>query len=418
MGLGHAHARRRQARLRSLPPRLAARLLPRRHRAEGGRRRRRRGPARRLPVARPEGRTARAGRTPGSTARRVWTSQQLDEIVAAGRARVVAGPHGATDWDDVRAAADYIVANGPAHRPGALGEPGRLVAEHDRDRDRGAVCAADDRARERRPPARAASYEATADEWQAKVECWTATTNGPYSPRPYYLRVTKDGNPDDGTMYTLGDNFPRQVDQREIVDNSFLGPRAVRRQAPRRPDDRSTRSRSATRRARAVTDTPNGQFWHRFTFDGYGETGRRRRLGPVLRQPARADARARVAAARRRARRVRADRRPATRARSCGRSPSTANDGLMLPEQVWDGRPPTPATSQRRGHALGDAAGLDARAVHPARVVDPGRRADRAPAHRRLPLHRPGLLSGRRSSRLSRSARRTRHRRGAAGSLN
>ena len=24
-------------------------------------------------------------------------------------------------------------------------------------------------------------------------------------------------------MYTLGDNFPRQVDQREIVDNSFLG---------------------------------------------------------------------------------------------------------------------------------------------------------------------------------------------------
>ena len=55
------------------------------------------------------------------------------------------------------------------------------------------------------------------------MESWTATTNGPYSPRPYYLRVTKDGNPDNGFKYTLGDNFPRQVDQREIVDNSFLG---------------------------------------------------------------------------------------------------------------------------------------------------------------------------------------------------
>ena len=39
----------------------------------------------------------------------------------------------------------------------------------------------------------------------------------------------------------LGDNFPRQVDQREIVDNSFLGPRAVRRQAPRRHRRSSTR---------------------------------------------------------------------------------------------------------------------------------------------------------------------------------
>ena len=35
-----------------------------------------------------------------------------------------------------------------------------------------------------------------------------ATTNGPYSPRPYYLRVTKDGMPDDPTTYNLGDTSP------------------------------------------------------------------------------------------------------------------------------------------------------------------------------------------------------------------
>ena len=55
------------------------------------------------------------------------------------------------------------------------------------------------------------------------MESWTATTNGPYSPKPYYVRVTKDGDPDDGSTYNLGDNFDRPVDEREIVDNSFLG---------------------------------------------------------------------------------------------------------------------------------------------------------------------------------------------------
>ena len=32
-------------------------------------------------------------------------------------------------------------------------------------------------------------YLAKADEWQKNVESWTATTNGPYSDKPYYLRL-------------------------------------------------------------------------------------------------------------------------------------------------------------------------------------------------------------------------------------
>ena len=80
-------------------------------------------------------------------------------------------------------------------------------------------------------------------------------TDGPYSPQPYYLRVTKDGNPNDGTTYGLGDNFPRPVDQREIVDNSFLGLvlSASRSGTTRRS---STRSRSAT--TQLAVDTPSG----------------------------------------------------------------------------------------------------------------------------------------------------------------
>ena len=37
-----------------------------------------------------------------------------------------------------------------------------------------------------------------------------------------------------------------------------------------RPDDPQLAAVGDTRRCRAV-DTPSGAFWHRFTFDGYGE---------------------------------------------------------------------------------------------------------------------------------------------------
>jgi glucoamylase len=140
----------------------------------------------------------------------------------------------------------------------------------------GLVCAADV-ARRNGNAAKAAAYEARADKWQRKVEGWTATTNGPYSPKPYYLRITKDGNPNDGTTYGLGDNFPRPVDEREIVDNSFLGlvlfgvkrwndPTVLNslvvgdQASGNRPDEESLR-----------VETKNGQVWRRFTYDGYGE---------------------------------------------------------------------------------------------------------------------------------------------------
>ena len=136
----------------------------------------------------------------------------------------------------------------------------------------GLICAADI-ARRNGDEAKAQTYEKTADAWQKSVEGWTATTNGPYSPKPYYLRVTKDGNPNDGSTYTLGDNHnPPTVDEREIVDNSFLG---LTLWGVKRWDD------STIRNSLQVGDdagpfplavkTPSGTFWHRFTFDGYGE---------------------------------------------------------------------------------------------------------------------------------------------------
>ena len=94
--------------------------------------------------------------------------------------------------------------------------PGTIAAEI-----AGLVCAADI-ARKNGDAASAARYEQTADDWQQRVEAWTATTNGPYSPRPYYLRLTKDGNPNAGTTYSIGDSGPAEVDQRKVVDPSYL----------------------------------------------------------------------------------------------------------------------------------------------------------------------------------------------------
>src|SRR5690349_2798850 len=68
----------------------------------------------------------------------------------------------------------------------------------------------------------AARYESTADVWQARVKDWTVTTTGPYSAGPYFLRLTKDGNPNAGTTYNIGDSGPSNVDQRRVVDPSFL----------------------------------------------------------------------------------------------------------------------------------------------------------------------------------------------------
>jgi glucoamylase len=75
------------------------------------------------------------------------------------------------------------------------------------------VCAAHI-ARANGDSASADRYLSTADQWQARVKEWTVTTTGPYSPDPYFLRLTKDGNPNAGTAYTIGDSGPSNVDQR------------------------------------------------------------------------------------------------------------------------------------------------------------------------------------------------------------
>ena len=382
--------RRCEQPVRRLPPGLVARPLPDRHRA--ARRRRPAGaePRARLPVRRASrSPTARSRRTRASTATPYWTSLQLDEVALP---IVLAWQLGRTDAATWRArasrAADFIVANGP-QTPQERWEnqdgysPATIAAEI-----AGLVCAADIAAPQRRRRAAPTRYLRDRRRLAARsVEGWTVDhATARYSPEPYYLRLTKDGQPERRHDATRSATAARRRRPARGRRPELPRARAARRQAApttRRP---STRCRSST--ASSACDTPNGQFWHRYNFDGYGET---RDGGPWdIGFPARRTTVGRaVAAVRRRARRVRARRRRSARRRAPrGRWPRRPTTGWLLPEQVWDDQPPAGRPGSAPGEGTLSATPLawtHAQFVRLA-LVDRRRPPGRAPARRRLPL--------------------------------
>ena len=312
-----------------------------------------------------------------------WTTEQLDQTSLPIVLAWWLGRMGPSDWDNVERAADYLVANGPRsdqerweNQDGY--SPNTIATEI-----AGLICAADI-ARKNGAPGKADDYEALADSWQQSVEGWTATTNGPYSPKPYYVRVTKDGNPDDGSTYNLGDNFNRPVDEREIVDNSFLGLVLF---GVKKWNDQTILNSLDVGDGNETTpyplkvDTPSGPVWHRFTYDGYGEQADGRDWDLFFDNPARQ-----------------------TRGRLwplltgergeyeliSGRSANpflrtianTANDGLMLPEQVWDDQPPPGERSGKGTRSATPLAWTHGQFVRLAWSIDAGR-----------PIERPSIVA-------------------------
>ena len=307
----------------------------------------------------------------------VWSELQLDEVALPIVLAHLVGRDDATTYAGVKKAAnflaDFVDEDSGLAAPYSPQErwenqsgysPNSIAAQIS-----GLVCAAD-LARRNGDDASAERWLALADEWQAKVQDWTVTTTGPLSDRPYFLRLTKDGNPDAGTTYGIGDGGPSSVDQRRVVDQSFLD---LVRYGITAPDDPAVRNSLRVVDEELKVSTPNGPFWHRFSFDGYGETrdggqwtitepdtGTTLGRGWPLLTGERGEYA--VTAGGNGLRYLR------TMARSAGPSD-------LVAEQVWDGRPPTGrrVLPRRRGHPVRDAAGLVARRSRPARVDDPAR---------------------------------------------
>jgi glucoamylase len=274
-----------------------------------------------------------------------WKKLQLDEVALP---IVLAWQLGRTDdatWTRVRRAAEAILRKGPRSEQERWENqsgwsPATIAAQV-----AGLVCAAD-LARRRGDAESAARYEATADAWARDVQGWTATTNGPYAPRPYYLRITKDRSPDQGTTYKIGDSGPSKADQRRVVDPSFL---ELVRLGVKAPDDPVIVNTLAVVDQQLGVSTPAGRLWRRFTVDGYGETrsGGPWRIGKD--DTFKTFGRAWPIFAGERGEYALQAGDPAGAAAGLAAMAGSANDGLMLPEQAWDGRPP----SGRAGHRTG-----------------------------------------------------------------
>ncbi len=122
--------------------------------------------------------------------------------------------------DHVVRAADFLVAHGPVYGDERWEDQGGYSPSNIATEIAGLVSAAA-MAQANGDSPRAQLYRATADDWRRHVEAWTVTSTGPYSSDPYFLRLSKNGDPNAPTVYNLG-NGSIDADQRSVVDAGFL----------------------------------------------------------------------------------------------------------------------------------------------------------------------------------------------------
>jgi len=192
---------------------------------------------------------------------------QMDEVAYP---LILAYQLGRTDNETwlrhVKPAADFIVRQGPGTPQERWEEesgysPSTIAAEI-----AGLVCAAEI-ARRNGDEESSKTYLATADEWARNVERWTATTNGPYVDKSYYIRISNNDNPNDGARLEINSNGGT-YDERAIVDAGFL---ELVRLGIKRPRDPLILKSIAVVDGLIKIKTPSGAAWYRYNHDAYGE---------------------------------------------------------------------------------------------------------------------------------------------------
>ena len=118
-------------------------------------------------------------------------------------------------------AADFLVAHGPSDGVERWEEqsgysPSTIAAEI------AGLTAAAHIARVNGDPARARIYQATADYFARNIKRWTVTTSSAYHTPPYFLRLSKTGDPNAPITYTLNNGNNTPFDQRQVIDAGFL----------------------------------------------------------------------------------------------------------------------------------------------------------------------------------------------------
>jgi glucoamylase len=240
---------------------------------------------------------------------------------------------GPAAWQHISRSEDYVAANGPS-TPGDRWEnasgysPATIAAEI-----AGLVVGARIAARNG-DHARAHHYREVADSWRHRLFHWTVTTNGPLSDKPYFLRIT-DGDANAPTKVQLSDGGPL-IDQRRVLDPSFLELVRLGVLSPHNPAIVNTIHLVDRKLG---YHTKNGPFWHRASFDGYGEKKDGSEWEPTPTGSGITHGRGwPLLTGERGEYRLAAGRGAATMLATMAHSSDNAT--LFLPEQVWDHRPP------------------------------------------------------------------------------
>src|ERR1700730_15534061 len=106
-------------------------------------------------------------------------------------------------WPHVQAAANYLIAHGPSFGPERWEEqsgysPSTIAAEI------AGLVAAADIAKFNQDKLSAQLWLGVADDWQRSNEGWTVTTTGSQASHPYFIRLSKTGDPNAAITYNVG----------------------------------------------------------------------------------------------------------------------------------------------------------------------------------------------------------------------
>jgi glucoamylase len=168
--------------------------------------------------------------------------------------------------DHIKPAANFVISRGPAFGPERWEEqsgfsPSTIAAEI------AGLVAAARIADLNGDGVSAAIWRGVADEFQRRIKDWTVTSNGPLSSEPYFIRLSKTGDPNAAISYNLGNGGPT-LDQREVIDAGFLELARLGVLSKRDPDLlRSLPIVDAT----IERDTASGAGFLRYNGDGYGD---------------------------------------------------------------------------------------------------------------------------------------------------
>jgi glucoamylase len=197
----------------------------------------------------------------------VFGSLQMDEVADPIILAYQLGATGASDWSSIQLLANYLVANGPYTPEERWEENGGYSPATIASEIAGLLCAAAI-AEANGAASDAATYQATALSWASEVDGLTYTTTGPYGNGGYFLRITPDGAPNSGASISIA-NGGGSHDDRTVVDQSFLELVRLGIKSPTATDVTNTLS---VVDSELEVQTPEGPIWHRYNFDGYGET--------------------------------------------------------------------------------------------------------------------------------------------------